>query len=206
MVQNTAGPELKRRGRPRAYDPEIALQRAMEAFWKSGYAGTSLDDIVAATGMNRPSLSAAFGDKRTLYLKALRAYWEAKFAAMSKALSGGTLQEALMRAYEASLSIYFSGDQGPRGCFVLGTAITESAEDQEIRDIISNGFEKLDAHFEARLRTAAEAGELDPGADTAALAMLACAAMQSIAIRARAGAPRDQLRELALKAVKVICR
>ena len=54
----------KRRGRPRAYDPQVALARAAAVFWKAGYAGTSLDDLVAATGMNRPSLYAAFGDKR----------------------------------------------------------------------------------------------------------------------------------------------
>ena len=66
--------EPKRRGRPRAYDPQAALARAAETFWKAGYAGTSLDDLVAATGMNRPSLYAAFGDKRDLYLKTLEHY------------------------------------------------------------------------------------------------------------------------------------
>ena len=62
------------RGRPRQYDPERALAQAAEAFWKHGYAATSLDDLVAATGMNRPSLYAAFGDKRDLYLKTLTRY------------------------------------------------------------------------------------------------------------------------------------
>ena len=66
--------ESKRRGRPRSYDPEQALQQIMEAFWKTGYSGTSLDDLSAATGLNRPSLYAAFGDKRAIYLKALAHY------------------------------------------------------------------------------------------------------------------------------------
>ena len=70
MVQNK-GAEPRRRGRPRAYDPQAALQQATDSFWRSGYSGTSLDKIGAATGMNRPSLYAAFGDKHTLYLKAL---------------------------------------------------------------------------------------------------------------------------------------
>src|SRR5580700_11977719 len=62
------------RGRPRQYDPERALANAAEVFWKYGYAATSLDDLAAATGMNRPSLYAAFGDKRDLYLKTLERY------------------------------------------------------------------------------------------------------------------------------------
>src|SRR5690348_9419668 len=70
MVQNKDA-EPRGRGRPRAYDPQAALQRATDRFWRSGYSSTSLDEISAATGMNRPSLYAAFGDKHTLYLKAL---------------------------------------------------------------------------------------------------------------------------------------
>src|SRR5262245_66197867 len=75
MVQKQRS-ERRPRGRPRAYDPEIALQLATESFWRAGYAATSLDDLSAATGMNRPSLYSAFGDKRDLYLAALRRYWE----------------------------------------------------------------------------------------------------------------------------------
>ncbi len=205
MVQNESGAEARRRGRPRAYDPEAALQRATDAFWRTGYSGTSLDEISAATGMNRPSLRAAFGDKHTLYLKALRGYWEFKFAAMRDALKGGTLEEALMRAYEAALSIYFSGEERVRGCFVIGTAITEAVEDPEIRHIVTAGFQTLDADFEARLRLAREGGELKEDADLETLALLATATMHSIAVRARAGTPRDELRQLARKAVNVIC-
>src|SRR5262249_57918674 len=66
--------EPRPRGRPRTYDPEIALQRATESFCRAGYAATSLDDLSAATGMNRPSLYGAFGDQRQLYLATLRRY------------------------------------------------------------------------------------------------------------------------------------
>ncbi|MGC1303069.1 MAG: TetR/AcrR family transcriptional regulator [Caulobacteraceae bacterium] len=183
----------------------------MDAFWRTGYAGTSLDDISAATGMNRPSLRAAFGDKHALYLKALDSYWDFKFATMREALSGRSLEEALMRAYEAALSIYFSeegqfsGEGWARGCFVVGTAITEAVDDPEIQRIVTEGLRKLDADFEARLRLASEAGELKPRADPEALAVLATATMHTIAIRARAGGARDELRKLACKAVGVIC-
>src|SRR5690348_17993255 len=83
MVQKSKKPPVakvdspvppKRRGRPRAYQPEIALGKALEQFRKSGFAATSLDDLSAATGMNRPSLYGAFGDKRDLYIKSYQRY------------------------------------------------------------------------------------------------------------------------------------
>ena len=196
----------KPRGRPRAYEPAVALQQATDAFWKTGYAGTSLDDIAAATGMNRPSLRAAFGDKRAIYLKALNAYWELKLAAMRHALEGDQpLDQALMRVYDAALSIYFSGRGRARGCFVVGTAVTEAVHDAETRKVVSDGFRKLDADFATRLRLAQETGELKRSTDPEALAMLATATMQTIAIRARSGSSREDLRQFAEKAVAVIC-
>src|SRR5262245_20822174 len=90
------------RGRPRKYDPDDALAKAMGAFWDRGYAATSLDDISAATGMNRPSLYAAFGDKQAIYLKAIERYRAGP--ALTKALAEGTtLRDALARAYKVAL-------------------------------------------------------------------------------------------------------
>jgi AcrR family transcriptional regulator len=195
-----------RRGRPRAYDTDAALKRAIEAFWKTGYSGTSLDSIAAATGMNPPSLYAAFGNKRGLYLEALARYWEISLAATREALAKDLpLGESLMLAYEAALSIYFSGKGSARGCFVIGTAVTEAGDDAVIRNNVAAGLRMIDADFEARFRTAIERGELKPDADPATLAVLAAATMQTIAIRARAGIGRAELRELARQAVSVIC-
>jgi AcrR family transcriptional regulator len=195
-----------RRGRPRAYDAQTALKRATETFWKTGYSGTSLDSIAAATGMNPPSLYAAFGNKRALYLEALARYWEISSTATREALAKDVpLDEALMLAYEAALSIYFSGKGSPRGCFVIGTAVTEAVDDLAIRSSVAAGLRAMDDDFEARLRTACESGELKHDADPAALAALASATMHTIAIRARAGTGRAELREIARKAVGVIC-
>jgi TetR/AcrR family transcriptional regulator, copper-responsive repressor len=207
MVQKKSNEEPRRRGRPRAYDPRAALRRARDTFWETGYSGTSLDEISAATGMNRPSLYAAFGDKHTLYLKALEHYWQLAFVAMREALASDDrgLDEALMRVYDGQLSIYFSGDGRPRGCFAIGTATTEAVEDPEIRKALEKGLHMLDAYLEARLRTARETGELKVHADPAALAVLASATLHTIAIRARAGVPRAELREIARRAVSVIC-
>jgi hypothetical protein len=110
-----------------------------------------------------------------------------------------------MRVYDAALAIYFSGDGPARGCFVVGTAITEAVDDPEVRRSVMDGFRTLDTRFEVRLRRACDAGELDSDADPTALALLATAILHTLALRARAGTSRRDLRKLASKAVGVIC-
>ncbi|CAI8912939.1 TetR/AcrR family transcriptional regulator, copper-responsive repressor [Pseudomonas sp. IT-P171] len=206
MEQNKTT-EGKGRGRPRAYDPQTALQQAQGVFWSTGYSGASLDSIATAAGMNRPSLYAAFGDKHALYIKALEQYWEFAAAAMQAALTDDklTLRQALTQFYEGQLAIYFSGDGQPRGCFAIGTATTEAVEDPEIREVLSERLSRLDADLETRLRAAIDKGELNKDVDPAALAVLASSLLHSISIRARAGKSRDELTELARNAVNVMC-
>ena len=97
-------------GRPRQYDPDHALAKAAAAFWKGGYAGTSLDELAAATGMNRPSLYAAFGDKRDLYLKTLERYQRKSRAKTLELLADDpTLRVFLTRFYDGALEIYRAG-------------------------------------------------------------------------------------------------
>jgi AcrR family transcriptional regulator len=203
MVQKAQ--KTKRRGRPRAYEPEVALQRALEAFWKRGYSGTTLDDLAAATGMNRPSLYAGFGDKRAIYVKALEHYWERGLRGMRGALTGERpLQEGLRSVYEGALSIYFS-DGRARGCFAMGTATAEVVEDPQIRAVFMRGMTAIDECFEARFRLARDNGELPSDADPETLAGLASAILSKLAIRARSGTPRAELWDFVGKAVDKIC-
>ncbi|MFJ5239940.1 TetR/AcrR family transcriptional regulator [Pseudomonas neuropathica] len=206
MAQNKPT-EGKGRGRPRAYDPQTALQQALGVFWNTGYSGASLDSIATAAGMNRPSLYAAFGDKHALYIKALDQYWDTAHAAMQAALTDNslTLAQALTSFYEGQLVIYFSGDGQPRGCFAIGTATTEAVEDPEIRNVLSARLSQLDADLEARLQTAIDAGELKADSDLAALAVIASSLLHSISIRARAGKSREELTAIVRNAVSVIC-
>src|SRR5262245_22679729 len=139
MVQKKEDDGTKRRGRPRAYDPKTALARAADTFWKAGYAGTSLDDLAAATGMNRPSLYAAFGDKRELYLKTLQHYRdEYRALARKTVLDDPSLRVFLKRFYNTALDIYLAGDAGPRGCYSIGTAATEATVDANVRAFLAD--------------------------------------------------------------------
>src|SRR3954464_15849496 len=105
------------RGRPREYDPDTALRRSLDTFWRHGFSATSLDALGAATGMNRPSLYAAFGDKRALYLAALDRYWAEGRAGLERILGRDTpLRTALGELYAAAIALYLGGET-PRGCF-----------------------------------------------------------------------------------------
>jgi AcrR family transcriptional regulator len=201
MVQKSV---RKRRGRPPAYDADAALTKAMEAFWDAGYAATSLDELAAATGMNRPSLYGAFGDKHALYLKTLEHY--AAGAQLRAGLAApGTLRQSLGRVYDLAIALYLSGREGARGCFLIGTATTEAVRSPEVRAALAGQLRELDEIFEARIRAARAAGELPPEADPKALAKLASATLHSMALRARAGDPRASLEAIAKAGVDAIC-
>jgi AcrR family transcriptional regulator len=196
----------KRRGRPRAYQPEIALGRALDLFRKDGFAATSLDDLSAATGMNRPSLYGAFGDKRELYIKSYQRYRDDARAAMIDIFRDEMpIRKRLERIYAVALDIYLSGESGPRGCFTVMTAASEAVFDPEIRGMVLDGFSELDKAFAACFRLGKEKGELPASADPLVLAQLASATIHTIAIRARAGVPRKELEAIVNGSIDVMC-
>src|ERR1700710_144106 len=197
----------KRRGRPRAYEPEVALGKALDLFRRDGFTATSLDDLSAATGMNRPSLYGAFGDKRELYIKSYQRYRDdARTAMVDIFRSEAPLRDRLKRIYAIALDIYLSGESGPRGCFTVMTAASEAVADPEIRAMVLEGFVELDKAFAACFRFAKQKGELADGADPEVLAQLASATLHTIAIRARARVPRKQLEAIVRGAIDVLVK
>ena len=147
--------EPKRRGRPRAYEPEVALGTALDVFWKEGFAATSLDDLSAATGMNRPSLYGAFGDKRELYIKSYESYRDDARAAMGEMFRDELpLRQLLERILRVALDMYLSGEDGPRGCFTVMTAASEAVGDPEIRAMVLYGLNEIDRPLPACFRRA----------------------------------------------------
>jgi TetR/AcrR family transcriptional regulator, copper-responsive repressor len=196
----------KRRGRPRAYDPDQALARATEVFWAAGYEATSLDELGEATHMNRPSLYAAFGDKEALYLATLRRYRDAGRAAMRQALSPERpLREGLSTVYAKALDLYLGGEGGARGCLLISTAATEALRRPAVRAVLANSLRAFDDEFRTRLCLAREQGELPSDADPVALTWVASATLDALALRARAGEPRSLLEAMAASTVDLIC-
>jgi AcrR family transcriptional regulator len=148
--------------------------------------------------MNRPSLYAAFGDKQALYLKALEDYVEQSLRAMRQLLSyDEPLAAALMRVYDGALSLYYPADGPPRGCFITNTAAVEALTEPQIRLAFESGLRRIDREFERRIALSVERGQLPAGTDPQMLAEMASAILHTLSIRARSGATRGELQNLA---------
>jgi AcrR family transcriptional regulator len=199
--------DVKRRGRPPAYDAERALGRALDSFWTSGFEATSLDDLSAATGMNRPSLYAAFGDKRTLFLKALMEYRARGEMGLSHLISENrSVRDALVNTCAAALKLYFSGETGARGCFMTGAALVGATADPELRGAILEGLEDIDRALVGLFQHGQRTGEVARDADPEALAFMASALLHTLSVRARAGAKQPDLVRAAAKGVDTLLR
>lgn len=194
----------KPRGRPRAYDREQALRRARDAFWASGYQATSLDALVAATEMNRPSIYAAFGDKAALYAEIARRYAHNSVRALEHSLAGpGAVRDCLEHAFRGAARFYLEGEGGARGCFLVSTAVTEAHSDPALRKLLDATFEHFGELFAARFARAG-ASELQP-LPARMLAELATATLLNLSLRARSGASRKRLERLIEAGIAAIC-
>ena len=196
--------EPTRRGRPRQFDPAEVLTKARDTFWAAGYQATSLDRLSEATGLKRPSLYGAFGDKQALYLALLQTYRETSLATVRRLLNEATtLREGLSAIYAAALDLYLPNAQG---CFVLNTAPSEAETDEAVRGELNQITQDLDAAFSARIARARAEGEIDGAIDPDQRGRLAMAMLHSLSVRARAGEPRAALEALAQSGVDLLLR
>lgn len=159
--------------RPRSFDPDEALDLARDVFWQKGFQGTSLDDITAATGLNKPSLYAAFGDKNALFLKVLDRYHARIVANAERILGeGASARDAIERWLKGFVPLC-SGLKGSRGCLSVNTAADGTADRKEVRKRIERFDRKLEQLMSSRLRAdrAQFSDAFDP--DAAAHAIMA---------------------------------
>jgi AcrR family transcriptional regulator len=188
----------RRRGRPRGFDSGEVLGAATERFRTRGYAGTSLDDLVDATGLQRPSLYAAFGDKRALYLATLDRTIERAGRAFDQLIAADLpLKQSLKVMFRAVIDGFLTGETGPSGCIMVSTSATSAVDDAEIRARLAAFLKMEDDRIEQLL-----VARGDPAAR--AHARVATAVIHSLSVRARAGAPRDELEALAADCVTMI--
>ncbi|MAU68575.1 TetR/AcrR family transcriptional regulator [Hyphomonas sp.] len=203
MAETSPSP---RRGRPRSFDPHEVMQQVQDAFWKGGFEGPSIGDLAGATGLNRPSLYGAFGDKHALYIQALQQYRDATQAAGRKILEDApTLRTALEDLFRAAIRLY-TDDEEARGCFVASTAPPEAMRDTTVRRELAVTNDGLDEMFEARIARAQAEGEACTGLPPDEAARIASAVLHSLSVRARAGASRRALHALAQSAVDLLAQ
>jgi TetR/AcrR family transcriptional regulator, transcriptional repressor for nem operon len=170
MAKHTIPPS--QRGRPRNFDIDAAIERAMDVFWSSGYHGTSLPDLLEATNLSRGSLYAAFGDKHRLFLCALDRYIEDALARLDAELDSPRGALAGLRDCLTGYVDRTSGVSGKRGCLLVATTMELSAQDGEVNFRVAKFFRTFEARLTATLTRAQEAGELAEGLEPASVARL----------------------------------
>lgn len=187
-----AGCTAPSRGRPREFDADAALAAALRVFWQRGYEGASLSDLTEAMGITRPSLYACFGNKESLFRKALDLYEREKLAYVGEALQAPTARGVAERLLAGALTIQTSG-RNPRGCLKVISTSACGSEAEGIRAEVVARRAASDQALIRRFERAKAEGDLPDGIEPEALARYLSTMMQGMAVQAGAGAPRAQL-------------
>ncbi|WP_406195256.1 TetR/AcrR family transcriptional regulator [Kitasatospora sp. NBC_01560] len=187
-------------GRPRSFDTDTALDRALEVFWRQGYEGTSLTDLTAAMGINRPSLYAAFGNKEDLFGKVLARYLEGPGAYAADALDAPTGREVVERLIHGAVDLT-TGRSTPSGCLCVKSVHAGGPDAQAARQDAVAARKAGEAALRRRLEQATDLPSRYAPADLAALVHTVT---DGIAVQAAAGRDHEELArvgQLALRAL-----
>lgn len=177
-------------GRPREFDTSAALAAVRERFWEHGYAATSLDDLMSATGLGKGSLYGAFGDKRALFLRVLNEYAEERVATVREQLSEPH------RAIDALRSL-LRPDIGPRGCFLVNSTYELAPHDAEVVALARKTFAAFESVFADAINRAVAEGDLPASTRPRELAATLLAVRQGQECLARTGLSKAALKGLA---------
>jgi TetR/AcrR family transcriptional regulator, copper-responsive repressor len=185
------------RGRPREFDRDEALERAVRLFWARGYEATSISDLTQAMGILPPALYGAFGDKKRLFFEAVERYQKGAGCFAQRALTEESTAESAIRRLLLDAVKSFTDPKNPKGCFIVLGATNTTAESNDVYEALA--ARRLAAERAVRTRIAAghKAGELAESADVDALTGMVTATLYGLAMKARDGAPRARLLRIA---------
>jgi AcrR family transcriptional regulator len=172
------------RGRPRSFDREAALQRAIKVFWKHGYEATSVSDLTRAMGINPPSLYAAFGDKEKLFMEVVDRYIEERRAAVARAFEEPTARRAVERwLTEAANALARNG--GPRGCLLVMSDTNCSTRSSHVQEALACRRASMTKLLRSRIDRGVKEGDVPARTDTSALADFYSVVLQGMVMLAR---------------------
>ena len=189
------------KGRPREFDADQALDRALRVFWRKGYEGTSLPDLTEAMGINRPSLYAAFGCKEALFRKAVDRYAEGPAAYVREALKEPTARAVAERLLGGVIDVV-TDRRNPRGCFLVQGALACGETAESVRRELAARRLVAEVAVCKRFQRAVADGDLPADADPADLARYLVTVMRGVAVQAAGGASRAELRRVAALALR----
>ena len=190
--------------RPREFDENAVLQGIKGVFWEYGYEATSYGDLIAASGLHKGSLYAAFGDKRSLYLRALADYFDYEVASAISLLTGenGDGVTAGIDRIEVLLNAVIDAvevNQDRRGCLLCNAAVDQAPHSDEVEEVVAKGFDQMQQAFEVAM------ADKKKGVARRESASLLNAAYFGMRVMAKSGAPIAMMknaRNAALKAVR----
>jgi AcrR family transcriptional regulator len=193
----------RERGRPRGFDTDEALDRAIVVFWEHGYEGASLGDLTKAMGINRPSLYAAYGNKEQLFRRAVSRYAEIDMAYLRDALAQPTAYAVVERLLRANADALTRTDR-PAGCLSIQGGLAGGSDDGEIARFLASSRRGGEQALADRLARAVDEGDLPAGTDPAALARYVMTVSEGNAVHAAAGADRASLHATVDLALRVV--
>src|SRR6266481_5097664 len=196
MKSETTGAQ---RGRPRAFDPDLALDRAMHVFWAKGYEGASLADLTRAMRINRPSLYAAFGNKEQLFGKVLDRYMDGPAAYFGTALAASKARDVVEEIFFGTARMA-DDPRIPAGCLMVQGAL--ACGDASVRKEVAARRAASEVALRRRLQRAKRDGDLPKNADPAELAHYVMTVVRGMAVQSAGGAGRAQLRRVAQIALR----
>ncbi|MFF5081283.1 TetR/AcrR family transcriptional regulator [Actinoplanes sp. NPDC000266] len=194
---------VKTKGRPRGFDADEALDRAIEVFWEHGYEGASLTDLTTAMGINRPSMYAAYGNKEELFRRAVARYAEHDMAYARQALAEPTAYKVIEKFLRANADALTRADR-PAGCLSIQGGLAGGSDNGEVAQFLATSRMGGERALAERLARAVEEGDLPAGTDPAALARYVMTVSEGNAVHAAAGVGRASLYatvDLAMRAV-----
>jgi AcrR family transcriptional regulator len=192
-------------GRPREFDADKALHSAMEVFWRKGYEGTSLQDLTEAMGINRPSLYSAFGNKESLFRKAVDHYLDQSAPYVKRALAEPTARKIIERLLLGAAKM-LSERCHPSGCLMVQAALSCGNNSQAVRKDLMQRRLAGESDIRQRLERAQAEGDLPAHLNPADLARFIATVTYGMSVQAASGARRSELvrvAELAIKACGV---
>ncbi len=182
-------------GRPYEFDIEETLGKAMELFWQKGYHATSVEELVQTMGINRGSIYNTYGDKHSLFLKALDHYGKNETSRMLKTLYDGPSPTRNIINFFTRLKTT-NNQWNEKGCLICNTAVELAPHDPKARELVSRFLERIRAAFHETLENAVEMGEIEPGTDTRALSHFMANNTMGLLVLRKSGATPEQLENI----------